>query len=81
MRLKTADLVLLRHIQGKLISHQETTLVRQLGTLLCELEAKQKAAREANRLRAEANRRAGTLGTHMGARRKADTIRTESHFK
>lgn len=59
MRLKTADLVLLRHIQGKLISHQEVTLVRQLETLLGELEAKQKTEREANRLRAEANRRAG----------------------
>lgn len=59
MRIKNADTALLRHIHGKLIHHGELALARQLETLLGEFEAKQQAERDANRLRAEANRRAG----------------------
>lgn len=59
MRIKAADLILLNHIHGKLIRHHETELAQQLGVLLDELEAKQTKEREANRLRAEANRKAG----------------------
>ncbi len=59
MRLKKADMALLRNIHGKLICHEESALAQQLGTLLGEHDAKQKDEREANRLRAAANRRAG----------------------
>lgn len=59
MRIKAADLALLRHIYGKLIRHNETELAQQLQRLLGELEMKQSKEREANRLRAEANRKAG----------------------
>ena len=51
MRIKAADLILLKHILGK--------LAQRLKELLGELEAKQKTEREANRRRAEKNRKAG----------------------
>lgn len=59
MRIKARDLVLLNHIHGKLLRHNETELAQQLSTLLGELASKQNKEREANRLRAEANRKAG----------------------
>lgn len=59
MRIKAADLILLKHILGKLVRHGETELAQRLKELLGELEAKQKTEREANRRRAEKNRKAG----------------------
>lgn len=59
MRIKAADLILLKHIRNKLVQYQEVELAQQLGGLLGELEMKQTKEREANRKRAEANRKAG----------------------
>ena len=58
MRIKAADLILLKHIRNKLVQYQEVELAQQLGGLLGELEMKQTKEREANRKRAEANRKA-----------------------
>lgn len=59
MRLKSADLVLLKVIHNKLVYHHENELAKRLQVLLGELELKQDKEREANRRRAEANRKAG----------------------
>lgn len=61
MRLKTEDLMLLKHIHGILTKYKETDLALRLNDMIKELESKQKKEREANRARAAMYRGKGEM--------------------
>lgn len=75
MRIKAADLILLKHIRNKLVQYQEVELAQQLGGLLGELEMKQTKEREANRKRAEANRKAGYAWKSSNHPKRSEYVR------
>lgn len=59
MRLKNADLILLKNIHSYLEKCDRKDLFAALGKLLERMEANRNEVRESNRKRAAANRRAG----------------------
>ena len=61
MRLKTEDLVLLKHIHGTLTKYGESDLALRLNGMIRELESKQKKEREANRVRTAKYRGKGEM--------------------